>query len=88
MANIEEKSKIKQIVSNKVTKISRVYLNPTNCRTAPGVVEAIQKADAIILGPGSLYTNVIPNLLIKNVAKTIRESKAYKIVLKKGEKRS
>ncbi len=76
---IEEKSKIKQIVSNKVTKISRVYLNPTNCRTAPGVLEAIKNADAIVIGPGSLYTNVIPNLLIKNVSKTIRESKALKI---------
>lgn len=78
---ITEKSKIKEIVANKVTKINRVYLNPTNCRTAPGVIEALQNADAIIIGPGSLYTNVIPNLLIKNVSKTIRESKALKIYI-------
>ena len=76
---ITEKNKIKEIVSNKVTKINRVFLNPTNCRTAPGVIEALQNADAIVIGPGSLYTNVIPNLLIKNVSKTIRESKALKI---------
>ena len=78
---IKEKSKIKQIVTDKVTKINRVYINPSNCRTAPGVLEAIANADAIIIGPGSLYTNVIPNLLIKNVAKTIRESKALKIYI-------
>ncbi|MDO5555338.1 MAG: YvcK family protein [Clostridia bacterium] len=78
---IEDKSKIADIVSNKITKINRVYINPSNCRTAPGVLEAIENADAIIIGPGSLYTNVIPNLLIKNVAKTIRESKALKIYI-------
>lgn len=76
---VTEKSKIPETVSSKVTKINRVYLNPSNCRTAPGVLEAIQNADAIIIGPGSLYTNVIPNLLIKNVSKAIRESKALKI---------
>ena len=78
---IEDKDKIADITEDKVTKINRVFINPSNCRTAPGIVEAIGEADAIILGPGSLYTNVIPNLLIKNVAKTIRESKAFKIYI-------
>lgn len=78
---VKEKSKIAATVSDKVTKINRVYINPSNCRTAPGVLEAIKDADAIIIGPGSLYTNVIPNLLIKNVAKTIRESKALKMYI-------
>lgn len=78
---IEDKDKIADITEDKVTKIHRVFINPSNCRTAPGIVEAIQEADAIILGPGSLYTNVIPNLLIKNVAKAIRDSKAFKIYI-------
>lgn len=78
---IEEKEKIADITTNKVTKINRVYIKPTNCRTAAGIVECIREADAIVIGPGSLYTEVIPNLLIKNVAKTIRESKAYKIYI-------
>lgn len=78
---IQDKDKIADITEEKVTKINRVFINPSNCRTAPGIVDAIQKADAIILGPGSLYTNVIPNLLIKNVAKTIRDSKAFKIYI-------
>ena len=78
---ITQRSKISQTVMDKVTKINRVYLNPANCKTAPGVLEAIKDADAIIIGPGSIYTDVIPNLLVKNVAKTIRESKALKIYL-------
>jgi len=76
---IEEKDKIPEIVYDKVAKINRVYISPSNCRPAPGVLEAIKEADAIIIGPGSLYTNVIPNLLVKNVAKTIKESKGIKI---------
>ena len=78
---IEDKEKIAEITENKVTKINRVFINPSTCRTAPGIVDAIKEADAIILGPGSLYTNVIPNLLIKNVAKAIRDSKAFKIYI-------
>lgn len=78
---IRDKEKIAEITEDRVTKINRVFISPSNCRTAPGIVDAIQNADAIILGPGSLYTNVIPNLLIKNVAKAIRDSKAFKIYI-------
>lgn len=76
---VEEKDKIPEMVFDKVTKINRIYINPSNCVPAPGVLEALKNADAIIIGPGSLYTNVIPNLLVKNISKTIRESKAIKI---------
>ncbi len=76
---IDEKDKIPEIVSDKVAKINRIYINPSNCVPAPGVLDAISNADAIIIGPGSLYTNVIPNLLVKNVSKTIKNSKAIKI---------
>ena len=76
---IESRDKIPAMVNSKTSKISRIFINPTNCKVAPGVLEAIQEADAIVIGPGSLYTNVIPNLLVKGVAKAIRESKAFKI---------
>jgi len=76
---IEEREKIKDVVYDKVAKIERVFISPSNCVPAPGVLEAIKNADAIIIGPGSLYTNVIPNLLVKNVSKTIKESNAIKI---------
>ena len=76
---VEEKSRIAEVVSDKITKINRIILNPSNCRPAPGVVDAIKNADCIIIGPGSLYTNVIPNLLVNGVAKAIKESPAIKV---------
>ena len=76
---VEEKHRIPEIVNDKMTKISRVFLKPSNCKPAEGVLEAIRNADSIIIGPGSLYTNVIPNLLVNGVAKAIKESKAIKI---------
>lgn len=76
---VEEKDKIPEVVNDKMTKINRVYLKPSNCKAAPGVLEAIKDADSIIIGPGSLYTNIIPNLLVNGVAKAIKESKAIKI---------
>lgn len=76
---IEEKSKIAEAVYDKLTKINRVYLNPTNCKALPEVIEAIKKADGIIIGPGSLYTNIIPNLLVTGVSRAIKDSKAIKL---------
>ena len=76
---VKEKSRIPEVVSEKITKINRIMLNPSNIRPAPGVIEAIKKADCIIIGPGSLYTNVIPNLLVNGVAKAIKESTAIKV---------
>ena len=78
---VTDRSKIPEIVYEKVTKINRIFLNPTNCRPAPGVVEAIKNADCIIIGPGSLYTNVIPNLLVNGVAKAIKESTGLKVYI-------
>lgn len=76
---IEDKSKIASVVYDKLTKINRVYLSPSNCKPTKGVIEAIQNADSIIIGPGSLYTNIIPNLLVNGIAKAIKESKAQKV---------
>src|SRR6185436_2107551 len=46
---------------------------------APGVLDALSKASAIVLGPGSLYTSILPNLLVDGVADAIRESQALRI---------
>lgn len=78
---VDERAKIPEIVSEKITKINRILINPTNCRPAPGVIEAIKNADCIIIGPGSLYTNVIPNLLVNGVTKAIKESTAIKVYI-------
>ena len=76
---IQSKDKIPELINDTTSKISRIFITPSNCKPAPGVIEAIMDADAIVIGPGSLYTNVIPNLLVKGVAKAIKESKAFKI---------
>ena len=78
---IEERSRIPEVVSEKLTKINRIMISPSNCKPAPGVVEAIKSADCIIIGPGSLYTNVIPNLLVNGVNKAIKESTAIKVYI-------
>ncbi len=76
---VEKKDRIPEVVSEKVEVINRIFISPTNCKPAPGVIEAIQEAEAIIIGPGSLYTNVLPNLLVKKVSKAMKESKAVKM---------
>lgn len=76
---IKQKDRIPEVVAEKVETINRIFISPSNCKPAPGVIEAIEEAEAIIIGPGSLYTNVIPNLLVKNVAKAIKDSKAIKV---------
>ncbi len=59
-------------------KIRKVYLQP-NCPINPRAQEAIQKADLIVIGPGDLYTSIIPNLLVKGVSEAINRSQGRKV---------
>lgn len=59
--------------------IDHVYITPSRVKPNEDVLKAIEEADYIIMGPGSLYTSIIPNLVISNVAEKIRESNAKKI---------
>ena len=61
------------------TEIDRVYLNPEKPQAVEQAIEAILSADVVVLGPGSLYTSIIPNLLVDGIADAIKESKAVKI---------
>ncbi|MGI5911563.1 MAG: gluconeogenesis factor YvcK family protein [Syntrophomonadaceae bacterium] len=70
-------------------KIQEVFLVP-ECHPVPETLEAIKEADAIIIGPGSLYTSIIPNLLVKGISEAIALSPAVKfyvsnIMTEKGE---
>lgn len=60
-------------------KIKRLFTNPEDCKPLEDAITAIKSADLIILGPGSLYTSVIPNLLIKKISQEIANSTAKKI---------
>lgn len=59
--------------------IERVFLTPVRPKAVSGVISAIEKADIIVLGPGSLYTSIIPNLLVDGVVDAIKKSGALKI---------
>ncbi len=57
-------------------EIKEVFLEPKNCKAMPAVLEAIAKANYVFIGPGSLYTSIITNLLVPGVAEAIKQSKA------------
>ena len=65
-------------ISQSRSRIHTVRLVPGNCKPLRETLEAIKQADLITLGPGSLFTSVIPNLLVKGVAKAIANSPATK----------
>ena len=60
-------------------QIKQLFTEPANCKALPEAITAINEADLIILGPGSLYTSVIPNLLVNGIVEAIEKSKAKKI---------
>ncbi|MDO8747717.1 MAG: YvcK family protein [Candidatus Omnitrophota bacterium] len=68
-------------IPNKKRQIANIYLNPPDIQGTPDAIKAISEAQAIILGPGSLYTSVIPNLLIKEIREAILASSALKIYI-------
>ncbi len=59
--------------------IKRLFLTPEDAEPTPEALSAIKDADIIVLGPGSLYTSIIPNLIIKGMSEAIGQSAAYKI---------
>ena len=61
--------------------IRRIYLEPSHCEPTADALAAIREANAIVLGPGSLYTSIIPNLLVDKIVEAIVTSKALKIYI-------
>ncbi len=59
--------------------IESVSLNPTDVKAYPDSIKALLNADVIVIGPGSLYTSILPNLLVKGIADALRATHAYKI---------
>jgi len=59
--------------------IKRVFLEPVDATPLEEALEALREADAILVGPGSLFTSILPNLLVPQMAKTIEQSSAIKM---------
>jgi uncharacterized cofD-like protein len=57
-------------------RIRRVRIEPPDASPLPEAIAAIERADAIIIGPGSLYTSIMPNLLVPDIARALRSSNA------------
>jgi uncharacterized cofD-like protein len=68
-------------VAGIVSPIKRVYLSPPGAKATPEALVAIKEADAIVIGPGSLYTSILPNLLVGGVVEAIIKSRGVKIYL-------
>jgi uncharacterized cofD-like protein len=62
-------------------KIKKVFLDPASVQPHPSALEAIDDADIILIGPGSVFTSVIPNLLVPGIGEAIKASKAPKVYI-------
>lgn len=76
---VEGESNIPEEAIKQNSSIDKIFIEPKNARALKEAVEAIMEADAIILGPGSLYTSVIPNLLVKDIANAMQKTSALKL---------
>lgn len=61
--------------------LRNIRLRPEECRACQEAIDAISIADLIIMGPGSLYTSILPNLLIKDIREAVLHSDAYKVYI-------
>lgn len=66
-------------ISRTTGTIKRIFLKPSRCLPLAEALVAIAEADAVVLGPGSLYTSIIPNLLVKGIPEALSKTSAIKI---------
>ncbi len=66
-------------ISDVEGKLEQISLEPSNAEAYPDSVSSILEADLIVIGPGSLYTSILPNLLVRGIADALRATRAYKI---------
>lgn len=62
-------------------KINRVFLTPKTIKPPTETLQAIKEADLIIIGPGSLYTSILPNLLVPHIGDAVCDAKAKKVYI-------
>jgi uncharacterized cofD-like protein len=62
-------------------QIKEVFLKPANCKPTQDALKSIKNAEIITIGPGSLYTSILPNLLVEGIVDAINNSKAVKVYI-------
>ncbi|MFZ0544238.1 MAG: gluconeogenesis factor YvcK family protein, partial [Candidatus Promineifilaceae bacterium] len=83
---IEGSKEIKRVVGESFIpkaggRIKQVQLEPARIPAYPPVVQAILHADLVVIGPGSLYTSILPNLLVQDIAEALQQTKAYRVYI-------
>ena len=78
---VKGESQIPKEAIKQKSPIERLVLEPEDAVPLKEALDAIKEADAIVMGPGSLYTSVIPNLLVNKISSAVRKSKAYKVYI-------
>lgn len=78
---VRGESHIPEEVKAQQSPIDRVFLDPKDADALPRATDAIINADIVILGPGSLYSSIIPNLLVNGVSAAIRSAGAIKMLI-------
>ncbi|MCR3760533.1 gluconeogenesis factor YvcK family protein [Clostridium felsineum] len=76
---VEGESNIPEQAIMYESPIEKIFIDPENARALHETVQAIKEADAIVLGPGSLFTSVIPNLLVRDIGNALLKTKALKL---------
>lgn len=78
---VEGESQIPYEVIKQKSKIKKLMIDPKDAKPLEDALKALREADAIVMGPGSLYTSIIPNLLVKDIVENIKKSDAIKIYI-------
>ena len=86
VADIETKTGMQQVVGESAIpklngRIRKVSLQPGNVRAYPPALKAIFQADLVVMGPGSLYTSILPNLLVPDLAEALRHARGLKVYI-------
>lgn len=78
---VEGESQIPEEAVKQNSRIDELRIKPENAKPLKEALDALKEADAIVMGPGSLYTSITSNLLVKDISKAVRKSNAIKIYI-------
>jgi uncharacterized cofD-like protein len=78
---VEGESQIPEEAIKQNSRIDELRIKPENAKPLKEALDALKEADAIVMGPGSLYTSITSNLLVKDISKAVRKSNAIKIYI-------